>query len=136
MYSDEFLLISMKSYTIMIDITQWSVKGDLRIMHVFHPGNYSCRIWYAYPHGDLIWSDITRFLAALKTVFIDLLCFTNKQYKEVSTSQNWWRLFQKCVVRTKLDIYVFLTITWFMPLLFSTQCIGTHGLLDIFIIEI
>ena len=36
----------------------------------------------------------------------------------------WWRLFQKCVVRSKLDIYVCITITLSIPLLCS-QYFGT-----------
>jgi hypothetical protein len=30
--------------------------------------------------------------------------------------RTWWRLFQKRVVRTKLDIYVFITVHSFLPL--------------------
>ena len=46
----------------------------------------------------------------------------------------WWRLFQKRVVRTKFDIYVFITITWSIPLLVDYYlCIITFKMYQVFL---
>jgi hypothetical protein len=61
--------------------------------------------------------------------------------------RTWWRLLQKRVVSTKLDIYVFITITVSILLLVDYyfpeksfawigQFLHWHGLLDISVIEI
>ena len=38
-------------------------------------------------------------------------------FQSFNFERTWWRLFQKCVVRTKLDIYVFMTNTFVQILL-------------------
>jgi hypothetical protein len=35
----------------------------------------------------------------------------------ITEIRNWWRLLQKCVVHTKLDMYIFITISGSIPLL-------------------
>jgi hypothetical protein len=35
----------------------------------------------------------------------------------ITEIRTWWRLLQKCVVHTKLDMYIFITISGSIPLL-------------------
>jgi hypothetical protein len=52
--------------------------------------------------------------------------FNYLAFQSFNFERTWWKLFQKDVVRTKFDIYVFITITGPIPLLVTISPRGYH----------
>jgi hypothetical protein len=72
-------------------------------------------------------------------------CAWGRRTLSIDFERTWWRLSQKRVVPTKFDIYVFVTITWSIPLLVdyksrwyhppSSMCFGTHMVQKIYFVS-
>jgi hypothetical protein len=64
-------------------------------------------------------------LIRLIRLYLSILSVPDEGYSErhlmkVILSVTWWRLFQKCVARTKFDIYVLLQ--FFLTIVYNVSC--------------
>ena len=102
------------------EVWQWSLfsakpKQRMSIRNCFH--RYLFLLWVFV----LIPEDITRTIVSISglTCFISPFLFIGPVlnylvFQSVDLERKWWRLFQNRIMRTKLDIYVFIYYSSFL----------------------